>query len=69
MQRQRTLRNKVSCVGVGLHSGKEVKLELKPADVDSGVIFLRTDLLNHPKIHSNSKSDDVVGKWRKSFHD
>ncbi len=54
MQRQRTLRNKVSCVGVGLHSGKEVKLELKPADVDSGVIFLRTDLLNHPKIHATA---------------
>ena len=54
MQRQRTLRNNISCVGVGLHSGKEVRLELKSADVDSGIIFLRTDLPNHPKIHANA---------------
>ena len=54
MQRQRTLRSKVSCVGVGLHSGKEVRLELKPADVDSGIIFLRTDLPTRPKIHANA---------------
>ena len=54
MPRQRTLRNKLSCVGVGLHSGREVKLELKPADVDSGIIFLRTDLPNRPMIHATA---------------
>ena len=54
MQRQRTLRSKVSCVGVGLHSGKEVRLELKPGDVDSGIIFLRTDLPTRPKIHATA---------------
>ena len=52
MQRQRTLRTKISCVGIGLHSGKEVRLDMKPADVDSGIIFLRTDLPAHPKIHA-----------------
>ena len=54
MQRQRTLRRKISCVGVGLHSGKEVSLELKPAEVDSGIIFLRTDLPARPKIHATA---------------
>ena len=54
MQRQRTLRNKISCVGVGLHSGKEVRLELKPGDVDDGIIFLRTDLPARPKIHATA---------------
>ena len=54
MQRQRTLKSNVSCVGVGLHSGKEVRLELKSADVDSGIIFMRTDLPNCPKIHANA---------------
>lgn len=54
MQRQRTLKSNVSCVGVGLHSGKEVRLELKSADVDSGIIFLRTDLIDRPKIHANA---------------
>ncbi|MBD3879836.1 MAG: UDP-3-O-[3-hydroxymyristoyl] N-acetylglucosamine deacetylase [Quinella sp. 1Q5] len=56
MQRQRTLKSNVSCVGVGLHSGKEVRLELKSADVDSGIIFLRTDLIDRPKIHATAKN-------------
>ena len=54
MPRQRTLGNKVSCCGVGLHSGKEVQLELKPAEVDSGIIFLRTDLPTRPEIHATA---------------
>ena len=54
MLRQRTLKRKISCVGVGLHSGKEVRLELKPAEVDSGIIFLRTDLPGRPKIHATA---------------
>jgi len=54
LQRQRTLRNEISCVGVGLHSGKDVRLELKPGDVDSGIIFLRTDLPARPKIHATA---------------
>ena len=54
MQKQRTLRDKISCVGIGLHSGKEVRLELKPAEIDSGIIFLRTDLPTRPKIHATA---------------
>lgn len=56
MQRQRTLRNKISCAGVGLHSGKEVHLKIEPADVDSGIIFLRTDLPERPEIHANAEN-------------
>lgn len=54
MQRQRTLISTTACVGVGLHSGKEVRLELKPAAVDSGIIFLRTDLPERPGIHATA---------------
>ena len=54
MPKQRTIRNNVSCVGIGLHSGKEVRLELKPAAVDSGIIFLRTDLPTRPAIHATA---------------
>ena len=56
MLRQRTLRSKTSCVGVGLHSGKEVRLELKPAPVNSGIFFLRTDLPGRPKIHATAQN-------------
>lgn len=54
MPRQRTLRSSISCVGVGLHSGKDVRLELKPAEVDSGIVFLRTDLPTRPAIHATA---------------
>lgn len=51
---QRTLRSAISCVGVGLHSGKNVRLELKPSEADSGIIFLRTDLPDRPEIHATA---------------
>ncbi|MBR1645474.1 MAG: UDP-3-O-[Selenomonadaceae bacterium] len=62
MLKQRTLQNKVSCTGVGLHSGKKVQLELLPANVDSGIIFLRTDLPNRPMIHATA--DNVTATIR-----
>ena len=44
MIRQRTLKNIIRATGVGLHSGEKVYLTLKPAPVDSGIVFRRTDL-------------------------
>ena len=50
MLRQRTIREKVGCEGIGLHSGKQIKLELLPSPEDSGITFTRTDLPRHPEI-------------------
>jgi UDP-3-O-[3-hydroxymyristoyl] N-acetylglucosamine deacetylase len=50
MLRQRTVRAKLTCVGVGLHSGKSIRLELLPAPEDSGIVFVRTDLPGHPEL-------------------
>ncbi len=44
MIRQRTIREKASCTGVGLHSGQPIRLELLPAPEGTGVTFVRTDL-------------------------
>lgn len=41
---QRTIQGPVSCQGVGLHSGARVNLTLRPAPVDHGIVFVRTDL-------------------------
>ncbi len=41
---QRTVSKRVSCTGVGLHSGAPVTLTLAPAPVDAGVTFVRMDL-------------------------
>ena len=44
MLQQRTLKTLTRAVGVGLHSGQRVELTLRPAPVDTGVVFRRVDL-------------------------
>jgi UDP-3-O-[3-hydroxymyristoyl] N-acetylglucosamine deacetylase len=41
---QRTLREPISCRGVGLHSGAPVQLTLVPAPANHGIAFVRTDV-------------------------
>ena len=41
---QRTLKTLTRAVGVGLHSGQRVELTLRPAPVDTGIVFRRVDL-------------------------
>src|ERR1700733_278270 len=41
---QRTLKAPIGCVGVGLHTGRRVSLNLRPADPGHGIVFRRTDL-------------------------
>ncbi len=41
---QRTLRESITYVGVGLHSGHKVSLSIKPAPVNNGVVFIRKDM-------------------------
>jgi UDP-3-O-[3-hydroxymyristoyl] N-acetylglucosamine deacetylase len=42
--KQRTVAKRVSCTGVGLHSGKPATLTLAPAASDTGIIFVRMDV-------------------------
>ncbi len=44
MIKQRTLKNVIRATGVGLHTGEKVYLTLRPAPVDSGIIFRRVDM-------------------------
>ncbi len=44
MMRQRTIKMLVSTTGVGMHSGQRVELTLRPAAVNTGIVFRRTDL-------------------------
>ncbi len=41
MRKQQTVGQDISCEGVGLHSGQPVRLTLRPASADTGVVFLR----------------------------
>jgi len=44
MRVQQTLRKAVSISGIGLHTGKRVTLELRPARANAGICFVRSDL-------------------------
>lgn len=50
---QRTIKEEVSLEGVGLHTGKKVKLTFKPAAANSGYVFRRTDLEGNPEIEAD----------------
>jgi len=50
MIKQRTLRSIVRATGVGLHTGHKVSLALRPAPIDTGIVFCRSDLPGQPAI-------------------
>ncbi len=56
---QQTINTPVSCSGIGVHSGKIVNLTIKPAPVNHGIRFVRTDLVGHPGVtaHFNNVVD------------
>ncbi|MDC6448487.1 UDP-3-O-acyl-N-acetylglucosamine deacetylase [Alphaproteobacteria bacterium] len=41
--KQQTIKKTIDIKGIGLHSGKDVKIKLEPAEIDHGVKFIRTD--------------------------
>ncbi len=43
MLKQRTVKQLVKTIGVGLHSGTKVELTLRPAAPDTGIVFRRVD--------------------------
>lgn len=57
MIKQRTLKNIIRATGVGLHSGKTIYLTLRPAPIDTGVIFRRVDL--EPVVEIEAKAENV----------
>ena len=53
---QQTIKESIEFSGVGLFSGNKVSLRLKPAPVNTGIKFIRTDLPNSPHIIANANS-------------
>ena len=56
MLRQRTLAQEVSAKGIGLHSGVPVRLNLKPAEPDTGIVFRRIDVNPPKEIRSQARA-------------
>ena len=55
MDNQTTLARAVQYTDIGLHSGKPVSLELKPAAANSGIVFFRADLPGKPGIRASAQ--------------
>ncbi|MBU6468990.1 MAG: UDP-3-O-acyl-N-acetylglucosamine deacetylase [Betaproteobacteria bacterium] len=52
MLKQRTIKSTVQTVGIGLHTGVKVSLTLRPAPVNTGIVFVRTDLPGAPSVEA-----------------
>tara|TARA_B100001109_G_scaffold154385_1_gene125608 strand:- start:4426 stop:5814 length:1389 start_codon:yes stop_codon:yes gene_type:complete len=52
---QTTIKSPVSLDGVGIHTGKDVKLTFNPAEANTGYVFKRVDLEGDPLIEALSK--------------
>ncbi|MGE0416756.1 MAG: UDP-3-O-acyl-N-acetylglucosamine deacetylase, partial [Acetobacteraceae bacterium] len=41
---QQTLKSAISCVGIGVHTGRRTAVTLRPTEANDGIVFHRTDL-------------------------
>lgn len=62
MQQQTTLARAAAYTGIGLHSGREVHMELRPAAAGTGIVFVRTDMDGEPRVHATA--DHVTSTLR-----
>ncbi|RNC73191.1 MAG: UDP-3-O-acyl-N-acetylglucosamine deacetylase [Desulfuromonadales bacterium] len=68
MALQQTLRNKVTFSGIGVHSGRETTVTLRPADAGTGIVFHRVDLAPPVSIEAtavtvvNTRLSTTIGK-------
>jgi UDP-3-O-[3-hydroxymyristoyl] N-acetylglucosamine deacetylase len=55
---QKTIKNKVTFSGIGLHSGRETEMTLRPAEAGTGIVFHRIDLT--PPVSIEARAANVV---------
>lgn len=51
--KQKTIKGDIHLSGIGLHTGKEVNLTMKPAKENTGFVFVRTDLEGRPQVEAD----------------
>lgn len=52
---QRTLRTEITITDIGLHSGKDITMTLRPAAADCGIVFVRTDV--------DGRAREIPARW------
>ena len=70
-QSQQTIKESITVKGIGLHSGKQVDIQLEPAGIDHGIKFIRTDKKRDNVIDAvwSNVSECLcsIGRWPKYF--
>lgn len=54
MLRQRTIKKAVHAIGIGVHSGEKVRMTLRPAEENSGIVFQRSDVRGAPPVRATA---------------
>lgn len=68
MAMQKTLKNKITLNGIGVHSGRETTVTLRPAEAGTGIVFHRVDLAPPVSIEAvaanvvNTRLNTTIGK-------
>ena len=57
---QHTLNKSFTLTDIGLHSGKPVKITVKPADADHGIVFQRVDMTD-----LSAEEQKIPAKWNR----
>ena len=50
---QKTLKNSIVFSGAGIHTGVHTSVKMKSAKVNTGIVFVRTDVQNKPKVKAD----------------
>jgi len=75
--KQKTIKKECTFSGIGLHTGCDVQVTCLPADENSGIIFIREDLPDQPKIEVDPLNINIdtsmprctaIGKGRTSIY-
>ncbi len=51
-EKQRTIKREIEYEGVGIHSGRPVKVRFLPAEPDTGIVFVRVDIPSRPSVRA-----------------
>ncbi len=65
-EQQRTIAKDVFMSGPGLHTGESVSIRVRPASVNTGIVFIRTDLPHRPAIPVSAAAVDVAKSVRRT---
>lgn len=74
MGKQGTLGKAIAYAGVGLHSGREVHMTLRPAPPDTGIVFVRADKSGRPQVRATAanvtatvRATTIEENWTRFF--